>query len=78
MAGRRLLLLGSHPAAGRGAPGEVIAIDGAGVTVACGAGALCVTKVKPEGRGELAAAEWARGARLSVGGRLESGKEFVS
>ena len=77
-AGRRLLLLASRPVEGRGTPGEVLNVDAHGVTVACGDGALCVTKVKPEGRGELAAAEWARGARLAVGDRLDGGKEFVS
>jgi methionyl-tRNA formyltransferase len=76
--GRRLLLLGSRPAEGRGEPGAVIEVNAQGVTVACGDGALCVTKVKPEGRAEMPAAEWARGARLAVGDRLESGKEFVS
>jgi methionyl-tRNA formyltransferase len=73
-----LLLLASTPVEGHGAPGEVLNVDALGVTVACGDGALRVTKVKPEGRGELAAAEWARGARLAVGNRLDGGKEFVS
>ena len=76
--GRRLLLLASRPVAGHGTPGSVLQVDAEGVTVACGDGALCVTKVKPEGRGSLAAAEWARGARLAVGDRLDGGKEFVS
>jgi len=48
------------------------------VTIACGDGALCMTRVKPEGRAEMAADEWARGARLAPGDRLSSGKEFVS
>ena len=76
--GKRLLLLASRPVDGHGAPGEIMEIHAQGVTVACGDGALRVTKVKPEGRGELAAAEWARGARLAVGNRLDGGKEFVS
>jgi methionyl-tRNA formyltransferase len=77
-AGKRLLLLASRPVDGHGTPGEVLQVDAQGVTVACAVGALRVTKVKPEGRGELAAAEWARGARLAVGNRLDGGKEFVS
>ncbi len=77
-AGRRLLLLASRPAAGQGTPGTVLKVGAEGVTVACGDGALCVTKVKPEGRGELAASDWARGARLAAGDRLDAGKEFVS
>jgi methionyl-tRNA formyltransferase len=76
--GRRLLVLGSRPAEGRGEPGEVIEVNARGVLVACGDGALRVERVKPEGRAEMAAAEWARGARLAVGDRMVSGKEFVS
>ncbi len=77
--GRRLLILESRPvAAPMRAPGEVLGVNEQGVTVACGDGALCMTRVKPEGRAELAAAEWARGARLAPGDRLSSGKEFVS
>jgi methionyl-tRNA formyltransferase len=77
-AGRRLLIIASRPAEGRGEPGAVIGVEAAGVTIACGEGALCVTKVKPEGRAAMAAGEWARGARLTAGDRIEGGKEFVS
>ncbi len=77
-AGRRLLLLASRPATGQGTPGTVLKVGAEGVTVACGDGALCVTKVKPEGRGVIAASDWARGARLAAGDRLDAGKEFVS
>lgn len=77
-AGRRLLLLASRPDAGRGAPGEVLAVEGDGIVVACGDGALRVRQVKPEGRSALPASDWARGARLSPGDRLAGGKEFMS
>ncbi len=76
--GRRLLLLASRPVDGRGAPGDVLAVDAGGVTVACGDGALCVMRVRPEGRADMPAVEWARGARLAAGDRLDGGKEFVS
>jgi methionyl-tRNA formyltransferase len=76
--GRRLLVLGSRPEGGKGEPGEVIEVNAQGVLVACGDGTLRVERVKPEGRAEMAAAEWARGARLAVGDRMVSGKEFVS
>jgi methionyl-tRNA formyltransferase len=39
--------------------------------VACADGALRVTRIKPEGRAELDAAEWGRGARLQSGERFE-------
>ncbi len=76
--GRRLIVLASRPVEGRGEPGTVLDVSGSGVTVACGDGALCMTRVKPEGRGLLAAAEWARGARLVAGDRIDGGKEYLS
>jgi methionyl-tRNA formyltransferase len=77
-AGRRLIILASHPAHGRGAPGEVLAVDSSGILVACGEGALRLTSVKPEGRAACAAADWARGARLAQGNRLDGGKEYLT
>jgi methionyl-tRNA formyltransferase len=77
-AGRRLIVLASHPAEGRGAPGEVLAVDSSGILVACGEDALRLTKLKPEGRAACAAADWARGARLSQGNRLDGGKEYLT
>jgi methionyl-tRNA formyltransferase len=80
-AGKRLILLASRPqgsTATPAAPGEVLEVDNTGVLVGCGAEALRLTLVKPEGRAAMAAAEWARGVRLSPGDRLSGGKEFVS
>ena len=77
-AGRRLIVLASHPAQGRGAPGEVLAVDSSGILVACGEDALRLTSVKPEGRAACAAADWARGARLAQGNRLDGGKEYLT
>lgn len=74
-AGRRLLLVRSEPreaaAIGR-EPGRVLGVSNEGVDVACGTGVLRLRRVKPEGRGEQSAAEWARGARIDVGMRLGS------
>jgi methionyl-tRNA formyltransferase len=79
LGGRRLIVLASRPEAGDGGvPGEVRTVDREGVVVACAEGALRLTKVKPEGRGEQPAAEWARGARLEAGMRMQTGKEFLS
>ena len=74
-AGRRLLLLRSRPAEQRGTPGRIVEITREGVSVACGTGALLVERLKPEGRGEMDAAEWARGARLAPGAQLTLEKE---
>uniref|UniRef100_A0A832MN91 Methionyl-tRNA formyltransferase n=1 Tax=Eiseniibacteriota bacterium TaxID=2212470 RepID=A0A832MN91_UNCEI len=51
-------------------PGTVVAAGADGVDVACGAGVLRLARVRPEGRAEMDAAEWARGARLEPGERL--------
>ena len=73
-AGRRVLLTAAwphHRLAAPEAPGTVLGVTREGVMVACAPGVLLVTRVKPEGRGEMGAAEWARGARLEVGARFE-------
>lgn len=57
------------------APGTVVAMSRDGVVVACAPGALRLVTVRPEGRGDMAAAEWARGARLELGDRLVIEKE---
>jgi methionyl-tRNA formyltransferase len=70
---RRLLLTGAwphHRLAVSEPPGTVLAATREGVMVACDPGVLVVTRVKPEGRAEMGAAEWARGARLAPGARL--------
>jgi len=76
--GRRLLVTGARPhhrLAVPEPPGTVLAVSREGVTVACAPGVLLVTRVKPEGRSEMGAVEWARGARLAPGARLVLSKE---
>jgi methionyl-tRNA formyltransferase len=51
-------------------PGEVIAIDADGLTVACGTGAVRIAVVHPAGKRRIAPLEWARGRGISVGERL--------
>ena len=54
-----------------GFPGEVIEADGqAGVTVACGLGAVRVREVQPPGKRRMTAGEWVRGRGVSVGDRF--------
>ena len=77
--GKRVIVLASRLEAGAGgAPGEVRTVDREGVVVSCAEGAVKLTRVKPEGRGEQPAAEWARGARLEPGMCMQTGKEFLS
>ena len=56
-------------------PGTVMEVGRDAVTVACGPGALRLVTVRPEARGDMGAAEWARGARLMPGDRLAIEKE---
>jgi methionyl-tRNA formyltransferase len=53
-----------------GAPGEVVALDRAGIAVACGEGALRLTVVQPEGGRPMDAWSYAQGRRMSPGDRL--------
>jgi methionyl-tRNA formyltransferase len=51
-------------------PGEVLAIGGAGMVVACGSGAVQIAQVHPAGKKRIAAHEWERGRGIKVGERL--------
>ena len=52
------------------APGTVLALGGEGVRVACGDGAVTLRRVKPPGRAEMAARDWANGRRIHEGDHL--------
>jgi methionyl-tRNA formyltransferase len=51
-------------------PGAVLGVLPVGIAVACRPGALVIERVKPEGRNEMDAADWARGARIERGERF--------
>jgi len=73
-ADKRVLVTGAWPHHRLAVPeeaGTLLGMTREGVMVACAPGVLLVTRVKPDGRGEMGAAEWARGARLEVGMRFE-------
>jgi len=71
--GKRLLILRSRPQVESvaAAPGTLLRSDHEGIRVACADGVLLVTRLKPEGRAELDAAEWVRGARPQPDERFE-------
>jgi methionyl-tRNA formyltransferase len=71
--GKRLLILRSRPEVESvdAAPGTLLRGDHEGIRVACADGVLLVTRLKPEGRAELDAAEWVRGARPQPDERFE-------
>lgn len=70
--GRGLRLVRVLPAPnGAGTPGEIVALDPAGLLVACGAGTrLRLLEVQPESRKAMPAHAFALGARLAPGARL--------
>lgn len=54
------------------APGTVTDIDQGTLDIACGDGILHVTHLQPEGKGRMAAADFLRGRKLSVGDVLHT------
>jgi methionyl-tRNA formyltransferase len=67
---RVLKILRAEIVPGRGEAGAVIEISNDGLVVSCGAGALALGEVVPEGRRRMTSVEFARGARPSIGERL--------
>lgn len=55
------------PAGFIGEIGEIIKITKEGIEVATTQGILLITKIKPEGKSEMNAKDWANGAKLSIG-----------
>ncbi len=53
-------------------PGTILGAGVQGVDVACAPGALRLLKLRPEGRAEMAASDWARGVRPEVRERFET------
>jgi methionyl-tRNA formyltransferase len=58
------------PGAAPGRPGELTAVDEAGVTIAASGGQILVTRVRPEGGQKVSAGAFARSAGLRPGARL--------
>jgi methionyl-tRNA formyltransferase len=53
-------------------PGDVIAIDGEGMLVACGGGAVRIALVQPAGKRRLTPLEWANGRGVAVSDRFDT------
>ena len=60
-------LFRARPESGQGAPGTVLAIDAAGLRVACGDGAVLIKEIQAAGRKRMAAAQFASGRGIAVG-----------
>lgn len=69
--GSRLKLPLMRPAEGAGEPGEILGVR-EGLIVACGDLAVEVLRVGPEGRPQMAAPDWWRGAGGALGDRFGS------
>ncbi len=66
--GGRLKLLRAHAAEGSGAPGEIIVSDAkAGLTIACGAGAVAIDQLQAPGGKPMSAKDYLRGHPMAVG-----------
>ena len=69
MAGERLKVLAARPVEGRGRPGQVLAPP---LVVACGDGALALTRVQRAGRAPMRAEDLLRGCAVPPGSMLGS------
>jgi methionyl-tRNA formyltransferase len=79
--GRQLTIVRAQPLhrlPAAASPGTVIAVERDGVIVACAPGALRLERVKPEGRSDMSAGDWARGARVAAGERFGAARETVA
>jgi methionyl-tRNA formyltransferase len=70
--GQLTKLFRARPAPGSGAPGSVLAVDAAGLVVACGEGAVLIREIQASGRKRMAAAQFAAGRGIAVGDVLTS------
>lgn len=71
LGGKRLRVLDAAPAEGRGTPGTVLeATPDRGIVVACGQGALALTRVQPEGKKPQVARDFLAGHKVPAGTSL--------
>jgi methionyl-tRNA formyltransferase len=68
--GKRLIVLRARLAPGTGAPGEVLVPTEEGLVVAAGEGAVEIVELRPEGKGAMEGAAFARGYRPEPGTAL--------
>jgi methionyl-tRNA formyltransferase len=72
LGGETLKIWRAEPAAGSGAPGEVLRSEGAQLVIACGVGALALLEVQRPGGKRMPVRDFLRGARVDRGALLES------
>lgn len=69
-AGKVLKIFSATVRGGRGEPGEILAVGGDGIVVACGDEAIALGTVQPEGGRQMSSGDYARGRRVAKGERL--------
>lgn len=69
--GARLKLGGLSVTTGEGQPGEILRVDDAGLTVACGSGAILIQTVQPETKKPQPAQAWAQAAGIRPGVKFD-------
>ena len=69
--GKRVKLSGLSAVTGQGQPGEVLGTDAAGLTVACGSGAVLIRTAQPEAKKPQPAQVWAQGQGVTRGARFD-------
>ena len=67
MDGKRFVIDLVQIADGTGTPGQVIAVDNSGITVACGESAVKIENVKFEGKNRMTVEEYLRGHKIDTG-----------
>jgi methionyl-tRNA formyltransferase len=67
---RRVIVHEARPQASSGAPGEIIALEKAGIVVGCSSGSLVLGRVQLEGKSVVSGCELANGLRLQKGARF--------
>ena len=67
MGGKRFVIDFVRICEGTGKPGEVVAVDSSGMTVACGDGAVKIENVKFEGKNKMTVEEYLRGHKIDIG-----------
>ncbi|AKJ63453.1 methionyl-tRNA formyltransferase [Kiritimatiella glycovorans] len=67
--GEPLKILRAEREQGCGCPGEVLRVSGRGPQVACGSGALCLTRVQPPGKRPMSGGDFINGHEVPPGER---------
>lgn len=77
LAGETLKVREAHPVEGSGKPGQVLESDSGRLVIACGQGALSVTRLQRSGGKAMSTEEFVRGTRIERGALLDPASAAV-